>query len=65
MKKSDVLAAYDNNGENVRRALGYSSTGAIPKWGNVIPEKAALRLDKIKRNGLTYDPSMYKKEIKK
>ncbi|MEJ4043446.1 Cro/CI family transcriptional regulator [Erwinia sp. SLM-02] len=32
---------------------------AISRWGDVIPEKQAMRLERITKGVLRYDPSLY------
>ncbi|MCJ8337605.1 MAG: Cro/CI family transcriptional regulator [Pseudomonadales bacterium] len=39
-------------------ALGITS-GAVSQWGKIIPEKQAMRLERITGGALKYDPSLY------
>lgn len=59
MLKSEVIKHFGKPAE-VCRALDLTS-GAIPQWGRVIPEKQAMRLDRITAGKLKYDPELYKK----
>lgn len=45
MKKQDVIDYYGSN-LAVARALGISGA-AVSRWGEVIPEKQALKLEKL------------------
>lgn len=45
------------------RLLGISEQ-AVSNWGDVIPEKNALRLWQITSGELVYDESFYRKNIK-
>ena len=40
-------------------ALGITK-GYISQWGDIVPEKQALRLERLTKGALKYDPSMYK-----
>ncbi|KZN15280.1 Cro/CI family transcriptional regulator [Marinomonas sp. TW1] len=35
------------------------SKSSVSQWGNVIPEKQALRLEKLTNGVLKYDPKLY------
>lgn len=50
MKKQDVID-YFSSGEATARALGISGA-AVCQWGDVIPEKQALRIEKITKGKL-------------
>ncbi len=58
MYKKDVLE-YFGNGEKVREFLKIKSAGAVPQWGDIIPEKQALKLDKLTKGKLKYNPELY------
>lgn len=57
MLKSDVIKYYKKR-VNVAEALGISS-GSISQWGDVIPEKQALKLDHLTNGKLKYDSRLY------
>lgn len=59
MYKRDVIAHFHKANE-VCKALGLTS-GSVSQWGKVIPEKQALRLDRITAGKLKYDPALYVK----
>lgn len=37
------------------------SQAAVSKWGGIIPEKQAMRLDRMTKGALKYDPAAYEK----
>lgn len=45
----------------VAQALGLKHP-AVSRWGNVIPEKQAMRLDRITKGVLRYEPKLYSAE---
>ncbi|GAB3528579.1 Cro/CI family transcriptional regulator [Photobacterium alginatilyticum] len=59
MRKSDVINHFKKR-VNIAEALGISS-GSISQWGDVIPEKQALRLEHLTNGKLKYDSSLYTK----
>ena len=58
MLKKDVVKFFTSQ-TRLSKALGFKSTGAVSQWGEVIPEKQALRLEKITEGALRYDPELY------
>ena len=60
MYKSDVIAHF-GSAVNVTTVLELRSSGTVSQWGPVIPEKQALRLERITDGALKYDPTLYKK----
>ncbi len=60
MYKSDVIAHFGNT-VKVTAVLGLRSSGTVSQWGEIIPEKQALRLERITGGTLKYDPALYKK----
>ncbi len=62
MKKIDVIN-YFGTMTNVQIALSLRSTGTVTQWSEIIPEKQALRLEKITGGDLVYEPKFY--EVKK
>ncbi|MCP9270430.1 Cro/CI family transcriptional regulator [Xenorhabdus sp. XENO-1] len=59
MYKSSVVDFYGSQ-RKIARALGISDQ-AVSHWKSVIPEKAALRLERITSGALKYDASLYRK----
>lgn len=59
MKKIDVIAYYKTT-VNLAEELNILPS-AVSQWGDIIPEKQALRLEKLTEGALKYDPSLYKK----
>ena len=47
----------------VARALGISQV-AVTRWGSVIPEKRAVRLERLTGGVLKYDPLLYENQDK-
>lgn len=37
------------------------TSGAVSQWGDLVPEKQAMKLERITNGALKYDPAMYKK----
>ena len=57
MKKSIAIKHF---GGVVKLASALSvSHSSVSQWGDVIPEKQALKLEKITNGKLKYDPSLY------
>lgn len=57
MKKSDAINFFGNQ-TKLAKALGIKDASAS-QWGEVIPEKQALKLERITNGKLKYDPSFY------
>ncbi|MGL5343646.1 MAG: Cro/CI family transcriptional regulator [Plesiomonas sp.] len=63
MRKSDVIAYYKKNGKNltyIANLLGLR-LGSVSGWPEIIPERNALKLDRITEQELRYDPVLYQK----
>ncbi len=58
MYKNDAIKHF-GTGVGLADALKISSA-SISQWGNVIPEKQALRLDRLTNGSLKYNPALYK-----
>ncbi len=59
MKKISVVAHFESITQ-LAKSLGISQA-AVSRWGEIIPEKQALRLERITDGALKYDPALYKK----
>lgn len=59
MLKEKVVKHYGSQ-RAVSAALGVSDS-AVSQWGEVIPERVALKLSRITGGVLAYDSSFYKK----
>ncbi|MDE9536943.1 Cro/Cl family transcriptional regulator [Xenorhabdus bovienii] len=59
MKKNEVLK-YFNTVNSIAKAIGITSS-AVSQWREIIPERAALRIEKITDGALKYSAEMYKK----
>lgn len=57
MKKSEVVN-YFGGVCNVARAIGIKHP-SVSEWGEIIPERAALKLEKLTCGKLKYDSSLY------
>ncbi|MFA5387727.1 MAG: Cro/CI family transcriptional regulator [Candidatus Paceibacterota bacterium] len=57
---SSTVFAYFSSKTEVWRLLGLTS-GAVSQWGEVVPEKQAMRLERLTKKKLKYDPSLYQK----
>lgn len=62
MKKKDVLEHFETQ-VRLGKILGISQA-SISNWGDVIPEKQALRLEKLTDGALKYNPVYYRKRHK-
>ncbi|WP_417552055.1 Cro/CI family transcriptional regulator [Marinomonas fungiae] len=60
MRKSDVIK-YFKTSTAVWTALGITS-GAVSQWHELIPEKQAMKLERLTKGELKYDESLYQKD---
>lgn len=60
MKKIDVVK-YFGSQRKIALELGVSEQ-AVSMWGNVIPEKNALRLHQLTKGELEYSEVLYRQE---
>jgi hypothetical protein len=60
MDKTTVIN-YFKSGANTARFLKITRA-SVSEWGKVIPEKQALKLERLTKGGLKYDPSLYEKK---
>lgn len=60
MKKKAVLKYFGNSVTEVAKACGVSCS-SVSQWGEIIPERNALKLDRLTDGKLKYKESMYKK----
>jgi transcriptional repressor of cell division inhibition gene dicB len=60
MYKRDVVAYYGTLSA-ITKVLGLKSSGTVSLWQGVIPEKQALRLEKLTKGQLKYDPKLYER----
>jgi transcriptional repressor of cell division inhibition gene dicB len=58
MKKSDVLKFFKTS-KKICEVLNMKSSGAVSQWGDLIPEKRAMQLDRITGGQLRYDECLY------
>ena len=59
MQKTTVICHFGDVSK-AAKAVGVSQA-AVSKWGEVIPEKQAFRIERITKGALVYDPSIYEK----
>ena len=57
MYKQNVLHFFGGV-QKTARALGVSHP-AVCRWKSIIPEKQALRVERLTKGHLKYDPSLY------
>lgn len=62
MFKKTVVAYFQRQAQ-VARTLGLARS-TVHGWGNIIPEKQALKLERLTEGALKYDPSLYEKTTK-
>lgn len=60
MLKADVLKHFNNRVTDVA-AKCRCSVAAVSQWGEIVPEVAALKLDKKTKGKLKYDEAYYTK----
>ena len=60
MYKSEVIAHF-KNAAKVTVILELRSSGTVSQWGEIIPEKQALRLERLTNGKLKYNPDLYQK----
>lgn len=59
MKKTDAVAFFGTQ-TALAQTLGVTQA-AVAQWGEVIPEKQALRLERLTEGALKYNPDLYTK----
>lgn len=59
MLKKMVVKYFDTQ-EKLATTLNIKQ-GAVSQWGEIIPEKQAMRLERITNGALKYDPALYAK----
>jgi DNA-binding transcriptional regulator YdaS (Cro superfamily) len=57
MKKTDAIAHFDSKSK-LAKVLGIAHS-SVSQWGEIIPEKQALRLDRITNGELEYNWKLY------
>lgn len=55
-----VAIAHFGNTVKLAKILGITSS-SITQWGEIIPEKQALKLERLTNQALKYDPVLYEK----
>lgn len=60
MKTEQVIAFFGTK-TAVAKVLGISQV-AVTRWGDIVPEKRAARLEHISGGSLTYDPDFYERQ---
>jgi len=60
MKKQAVLKYFNDRVTDVAKACNVTS-GSVSQWGEIIPEKHALKLERITDGKLRYIPEFYEK----
>jgi hypothetical protein len=60
MLKASSIKYYGNI-VKLSKALAITH-GAICQWGEIIPEKQAMRLERITKGKLVYNPALYEKQ---
>lgn len=59
MIKAEAVRHYGSQ-KKLASILGVSDA-AVSRWGEIIPEKQAFRLERITEGGLRYRPELYRK----
>jgi predicted transcriptional regulator len=57
MKKQTALKEFRTQ-ENLASALKITQA-AVSKWPDLVPEKQALKIDRLTQGKLKYDPELY------
>ena len=63
MFTSEALAFFDNDKRRLAKAAGVR-TPTVYKWGTLVPEGRASRLQKASGGILQYDPEIYDRHAK-
>ena len=58
MLKKDVVA-YFGNLNRAQKAIGLKSSGSAYLWGERVPERSAIRFDRLTNGELHYSPADY------
>lgn len=58
MRTQDAIRHFGNLNQ-IRKALGYSSTGACYRWGEIVPAESAIRLHELTKGEIPFRPSDY------
>jgi DNA-binding transcriptional regulator YdaS (Cro superfamily) len=58
MQKTEALAHFGGSQTKCAKAIGYTRS-AVNQWPELIPEKAAARLERATNGALVYDLSLY------
>jgi hypothetical protein len=61
MRKEDIINHFGTLSK-VARALDITQ-GAITQWHDIIPEKQAMRLERITHRALVYDEGLYHRPL--
>ncbi len=63
MLKSDVVSYFRTQGKTLTQIAQMLnlSLGTVSGWANVIPERNALKLERLTNGELKYDASLYEK----
>ncbi|RVS13633.1 hypothetical protein EOL18_25285 [Raoultella ornithinolytica] len=59
--KTETVIRFFGTKTAVARALGISQV-AVTRWGAVVPEKRAARLEHVTAGALKYDPTFYEEK---
>ncbi|MCJ4718365.1 Cro/CI family transcriptional regulator [Klebsiella pneumoniae] len=59
--KTETVIRFFGTKTAVARALGISQV-AVTRWGTVVPEKRAARLEHVTAGALKYDPTFYEEQ---
>ncbi len=62
MRKDQVIEHFDGKQVLVARALRLTSS-AISQWGDIIPEAQAMKLERLTKGALVYDPAVYQQPV--
>lgn len=60
MYKSSVVKHFNSRITDVAAACGIAIS-SVSVWGDIIPEKQALKLERLTNGVLKYDPALYEK----
>ncbi len=63
MDKASVIKFYGNNQSEVARVLDITRA-SVSCWPDRVPEKQAMRLERLTNGELKYDPSLYETKHK-
>lgn len=61
--RTETVIQFFGTKTAIARTLGISQV-AVTRWGDIVPEKRAARLERLTNGALVYDPQSYQSPAK-